>query len=100
MALALKTAWAMAKNTKRTMEQVAEMIKEKAGNVQVNIWERYGKRRIYVNKGFRNNVAMLEFDEQDNYIGKKFDNMDLVGARQAGWENEFLAVKEVIEQVA
>lgn len=101
MALALRTVWAMVKkSTKATMEQVAEMIEEKADNVEVNIWERYGKRRIYVNKGFRNTVAMLEFDDQDNYIGRPIDNMDIMGASQAGWENELLVVKEVIEQVA
>lgn len=102
MALALKAAWAMVKKeTKATMQEVAEMIKERVNGVQVNVWERYGKRRIYVNKGFRNNVAMLEFDENDNLIGDtKLDAMDLFGARQAGWEEELIAVYDVIEEVA
>ena len=97
----LKMAWAEYKQEdKMTMEDIAKAIENKVNSVQVNIWEKYGKRRIYVNKGFKNCVAMLEFDDQDNYIGRKIDGMDLFGARQAGWEDELEAVKEIIEEVA
>lgn len=101
MKMALKMAWALVKkNTKKTMEEVADMIRNKVYGVQVNVWERYGKRRIYVNKGFKNTVAMLEFDHDDNYIGPKYSDLDAFGARQAGWEEEFVAVKEIIEEIA
>lgn len=102
MALALKAAWAMVKKeTKATMQEVAEMLKKRVSGVQVNVWERYGKRRIYVNKGFRNNVAMLEFDQDDNIIGDiELDAMDILGATQAGWEDELIAVYDVVGEVA
>src|SRR5690625_407842 len=98
---ALKMAWAEVKeNEKVTMEEIAETIKRKLHNAQVDVWERYGKRRIYVNKGFKKCIAMLEFDDNDNYIGEKFDSLDVFGARQAGWEDEFLVIKEIVDQVA
>lgn len=101
MKMALKMAWAIIKNeSKKTMEEVAEMIRGRVNNVKVNVWERYGKRRIYVNKGFKDTVAMLEFDQDDNYIGPKYSDLDVFGAHQAGWRDEFVAVKEIIEEIA
>lgn len=101
MKMALKMAWAIIKNeSKKTMEEVADIIRNKVYGVQVNVWERYGKRRIYVNKSFKDTVAMLEFDQDDNYIGPKYSDLDVFGARQAGWEDEFVAVKEIIEEIA
>lgn len=101
MKMALKMAWALIKKeTKKTMEDVADMIRNKVYGVQVNVWERYGKRRIYVNKGFKNTVAVLEFDQDDNYIGPKYGALDVFAAHQSGWEDEFVAVKEIIEEIA
>ncbi|WP_203363102.1 hypothetical protein [Bacillus sp. REN10] len=101
-AQALTMAWAEAKNTaKKSVKEVAEMIQNKLSNeVKVNVWEKYGKRRIYVNKGFKQQVAMLEFDAQDNFIGRKLGAMDLFGARQNGVEDELIAVYEVVEAIA
>lgn len=44
---------------------------------------------------------MLEFDSEDNFIGKKeLGVMDLLGARQNGVEDELVAIYEVIGDVA
>lgn len=102
-AVALKIAWAEAKSaSKKTVKEVADIIKEKLGTaVKVNVWEKYGKRRIYVNKNFKQQVAVLEFDAQDNFIGKNtLGAMDLFGARQNGIEDELVAVYEVVKEIA
>lgn len=100
---ALVIAWAEEKQpVKRTVAEVAKMIDSKVGyGVKVNLWERYGKKRIYVNKGFKQTVFMLEFDQQDNYIGQKeLGLMDMFGASQAGIREELEAIFEVIKEIA
>lgn len=102
-AIALKMAWTEFKEGKKnTMYEIAEMLQEKLGNsAKVNVWERYGKRRIYINKGFKQKVAVLEFDGNDNLISElKLDGMTLFGARQNGVENELLIVDEVVKGMA
>lgn len=102
-AQALVIAWAEVKNTvKKNIGEVAQMIQNKLGNAaKVNVWEKYGKRRIYVNKGFKKQVAVLEFDEENNFIGKKeLGGMDLFGARQNGVEDELVKVYEVLGAIA
>lgn len=100
--VALKMAWSEIKNPVKTVKEVAQMIQAKlGGTAKVNVWEKYGKKRIYVNKGFKQQVAMLEFDAQDNFIGKKtLGAMDLFGARQNGTEDELIAVYQVVEAIA
>jgi|SRR5690625_7218858 len=102
MKMALKMAWAIIKNeSKKTMEDIAEIIKSKLNGVQVNVWERYGKRRIYINKGYKNTVAMLEFDQDDNYIGdyRELGPMDLMAAGQNGVEDEIIAINEIKKEL-
>lgn len=97
---ALVMAWAEAKAPKKvSMEEVAELLKEKlAGTAKVNTWERYGKRRIYVNKGFKQQVAMLEFDNSDNLITEmNIDNIGWFGAQQNGIFAELETVVEVVK---
>lgn len=98
-AQALVIAWSeVKKGAKKTVTEIAQIIKEKIGYAaKVNVWEKYGKRRIYVNKGFKQQVAMLEFDEDHNFIGDTtLSGMDLFGARQNGTENELVIVFDVI----
>lgn len=100
---ALKMAWAEVKTPgKKTVKEVADMIQAKLGNmVKVSVWEKYGKRRIYINKGFKQQVAVLEFDAQDNFVGNKtLGMMDLFGANQNGTREELEIVYEVVGLIA
>lgn len=101
-AAALKIAWEEVKGAvKKSMQEVADMIRANVAGVQVNVWEKYGKRRIYINKGFKNQVAMLEFDQEDNFLGEtELTGMVLFGARQAGIEEELIKVYKVVEAAA
>src|SRR5699024_902516 len=90
-AKALKIAWAIVKQVKEklTLEEIARKIGNKYfnevnENFDVRVWKNYGKVRIYVNKGFRNNIAMCEFDEEENYIGghQEMSPMDLFAANE------------------
>lgn len=101
-AQALVMAWAETKSPKKSLKEIAQMIQEKVSStVQVNVWEKYGKKRIYVNKGFKKQVAVLEFDQQDNFLGKKeLGMMELFGAQQNGMEDDLVAVYEVLGAIA
>ena len=101
-AQALIMAWAEVKApTKRTMIEVAEMIRSEVYGVKVNVWEKHNKRRIYVNKGFNNPVTMLEFDNDNNFIGKsKLSVLDIVAADQHGVRNELEAIYTIVGEIA
>lgn len=96
---ALRMAWAEVKmQGKKTMGEIAQLIQEKLGSsAKVSAWEKYGKRRIYVNKGFKQQVAMLEFNQEDDFIGdKELGAIDIFGARQNGVADELIIVYDVI----
>src|SRR5699024_4552074 len=90
-AKALTIAWSLVKQVteKLSIDEIAHKISNKYynevnENVDVRVWKNYGKVRIYVNKGFRNNIAMFEFDEEENYIGghQEMSPMDLFAANE------------------
>jgi len=99
---ALKMAWAIVKGKveltiKKTMYEIAEELQNKLNGLKVNVWENYGKRRIYINKGFNNQVAMLEFDNEDNCLTDlNFGGMDLMGFSQNGIREEMEIIAEVV----
>lgn len=106
MKMALKMAWVIIKKESiqainGTIFEVAELIKERLAEKgiyhKVNVWENYGKRRIYVNKSFKHQIAMLEFDQDDNYIGgyEEMDPMDLFAANQNGVRDEIDIIQEI-----
>jgi len=99
---AMKMAWAIEKGqvtltVKKTMNEIAEELQNKLNGVKVNVWENYGKRRIYVNKGFKNQVAMLEFDQDDNCLTDlNFGGMDLMAFAQNGVRDEMETIAAVV----
>lgn len=103
---AMKMAWAIEKGTvtmtiKRTMNEIAEELQSNLNTVKVNVWENYGKRRIYVNKGFKNQVIMLEFDQDDNCLTDlELGSSDLMAASQNGVRDELETVVNIMGNVA
>lgn len=95
---ALRMAWAIVKGEdKKTMKEIANELQSRLSDLQVNVWERYGKRRIYINKGFRNNIMMLEFDQDDNCLTDlNFGNMDYMAFSQHGIYDEMEIIAEVV----
>ena len=99
---AMKMAWAIEKGqvtltVKKTMNEIAEELQNKLDGLKVNVWENYGKRRIYVNKGFKNQVAMLEFDQDDNCLTDlNFGGMDLMAFAQNGVREEMETIAAVV----
>lgn len=103
MKMALKMAWAIIKKqatieVKRPIEMIKEKLEEKLARptmgtdlsgLELNIWEKYGKSRIYVNginKGF------FDFDQEGN-IQKWF--FDCGFNKQV--EGELNAIAELME---
>lgn len=99
---AMKMAWEIEKEqvtltVKKTMNEIAEELQSKLNGVKINVWENYGKRRIYVNKGFKNQVAMLEFDQDDNCLTDlSFGGMDLMAFAQNGVREEMETIAAVV----
>lgn len=88
---ALRIAWQEFKKAKKklTLHEVAYRIsnryyKEADAEIDVRVWENYGKVRIYANQGFKNQIAMFEFDEGENYVGEyeEMGAIDLWGASE------------------
>jgi len=103
---AMKMAWAIEKGTvtmtiKRTMNEIAEELQSNLNTVKVNVWENYGKRRIYVNKGFKNQVIMLEFDQDDNCLTDlDFGGTDWMAASQNEVYDELKTIVDYMSEVA
>jgi hypothetical protein len=67
MALALKSVW---KRATKYLEKIAKDIEESFALdgvfVTAKVWQKYGKRRIYVNSG-RLSIGNFDFDGNGNY---------------------------------
>lgn len=67
MKLALKILW---KRTRKHLENLAKSIEKDFAFdgifITARVWEKYGKRRIYVNSG-RLSVGYFDFDEEGHY---------------------------------
>lgn len=72
---ALKMAWAlikkgvnkMANDLKVIAREIEEAFMEESITVQANVWEKYGKRRIYINAGYGLKAGYFEFDQDGNF---------------------------------
>lgn len=72
MALGLKMSWALVKKAaKKSLSEIASEIKEafleEGISVSANVWEKYGKSRIYINAGYSLKIGYFEF-ENGEYV--------------------------------
>lgn len=99
MKLALKMAWALVKKViekdlNTITNEVKEAFLEEMISVTANIWEKYGKRRIYVNAGYGLKIGYLDFDQDGNFVK--------AWSEYSEWDNgkstaQFKVIKELME---
>jgi len=108
MKMALKMAWVIVKksatNTLKTIEnwkqELVDAFEEEALFVKVNTWEKYGKRRLYINVGF-DGIGYVEVDEHSNYVKSWVDRSFFQYGNR--WEeqgraiDQFSIIKELLD---
>src|SRR5690625_317160 len=108
MKLALRMAWVIVRKAAtvvtKTIEdwaqEVREAFEEEALMVKVNVWEKYGKRRLYVNVGYEG-IGYVEIDEDSNYVKSWVDRSFFQYGNR--WEeqgraiDQFSMIKELLD---